>query len=190
LGEKGGIEWGQAEALAFATLLAEGHSVRLTGQDAERGTFGHRNAVLHDVNDGRTHVPLAHLRERAGAFEVCNSPLTETAVMGFDYGFSVAAPDALTLWEAQYGDFVNVAQVIIDQFIVADRAKWAQDSGLVLLLPHGYEGAARALVGAPRALPAAVRRGEHDGRLPGDAGAVLPPAAPPGEARAAPARSC
>jgi 2-oxoglutarate dehydrogenase E1 component len=140
LGDKGGIEWGQAEALAFATLLTEGHSVRLTGQDAERGTFGHRNVVLHDVNDGRTYAPLANLKERRGAFEVYNSPLTETAVMGFDYGFSVAAPDALALWEAQYGDFVNVAQVIIDQFVAADRAKWGQDSGLVLLLPHGYEG--------------------------------------------------
>jgi 2-oxoglutarate dehydrogenase E1 component len=140
LGDKGGIEWGQAEALAFASLVTEGVGVRLTGQDAERGTFGHRNAVLHDPETGKKHAPLASLRERAAAFEVYNSPLTETAVMGFDYGFSVAAPDTLTLWEAQYGDFVNVAQVIIDQFIVADRAKWSQDSGLVLLLPHGYEG--------------------------------------------------
>ncbi|GLC24021.1 2-oxoglutarate dehydrogenase E1 component [Roseisolibacter agri] len=140
LGDKGGIEWGQAEALAFASLVTEGTGVRLTGQDAERGTFGHRNAVLHDPNTGNKHTPLASLRERGAAFEVYNSPLTETAVMGFDYGFSVAAPDTLALWEAQYGDFVNVAQVIIDQFLVADRAKWSQDSGLVLLLPHGYEG--------------------------------------------------
>lgn len=137
---KGGIEWGQAEQLAFASLVIEGVSVRLTGQDAERGTFGHRNAVLHDPRDGRTYTPLANLKDRKGAFEVYNSPLTETATMGFEYGFSVAAPDALTLWEAQYGDFVNVAQTIIDQFVVADRAKWGQDSGLVLLLPHGYEG--------------------------------------------------
>jgi 2-oxoglutarate dehydrogenase E1 component len=140
LGDKGGIEWGQAEALAFASLVTEGVSVRLTGQDAERGTFGHRNAVLHDPNTGKTHTPLASLHERKAAFEVYNSPLTETAVMAFDYGYSVAAPDTLALWEAQYGDFVNVAQVIIDQFLVADRAKWSQDSGLVLLLPHGYEG--------------------------------------------------
>ena len=143
LGEKGGIEWGQAEALAFASLLVEGTSVRLTGQDAERGTFGHRNAVLHAEN-GATYVPLQHLRpapgDGGGAFEIFNSPLTETAVMGFEYGFSTAAPDALTLWEAQYGDFVNVAQTIMDQFLFADRAKWSQDSGLVLLLPHGYEG--------------------------------------------------
>ena len=140
LGEKGGIEWGQAEALAFASLVTEGISVRLTGQDAERGTFGHRNAVLHDPETGATHTPLAALPGRTGAFEVYNSPLTETAVMGFEYGYSVAAPDTLTLWEAQYGDFVNVAQTIIDQFLVADRAKWSLDSGLVLLLPHGYEG--------------------------------------------------
>jgi 2-oxoglutarate dehydrogenase E1 component len=140
LGDKGGIEWGQAEALAFASLLVEGSSVRLDGQDAERGTFGHRNAVVHDVKTGATHTPLAVLPNAKGAFEVWNSPLTETAVMGFDYGFSVAAPDTLALWEAQYGDFVNVAQVIIDQYLVADRAKWSTDSGLVLLLPHGYEG--------------------------------------------------
>jgi 2-oxoglutarate dehydrogenase E1 component len=140
LGEQGGIEWGQAEALAFATLLAEGTSVRLTGQDAERGTFGHRNAVLHDPATGNTHAPLAAVAGDRAAFEVYNSPLTETAVMAFEYGYSVAASDTLTLWEAQYGDFVNVGQVIIDQFLVADRAKWSQDSGLVLLLPHGYEG--------------------------------------------------
>jgi len=143
LGDKGGIEWGQAEALAFASMLVEGTSVRLTGQDAERGTFGHRNAVLH-AEDGATHVPLQHLSpapgKGGGAFEVYNSPLSETSVMGFEYGFSTAAPDALTLWEAQYGDFVNVAQPIMDQFLFADRAKWGQDSGLVLLLPHGYEG--------------------------------------------------
>jgi 2-oxoglutarate dehydrogenase E1 component len=140
LGDKGGIEWGQAEALAFASLVTEGVSVRLTGQDAERGTFGHRNAVVHDVQTGATYTPLQHVPGATGAFEIFNSPLTETATMGFEYGYSTAAPDALTLWEAQYGDFVNVAQPIIDQFLVADRAKWGQDSGLVLLLPHGYEG--------------------------------------------------
>ncbi len=140
LGDAGGIEWGQAEALAFASLLAEGTSVRLTGQDAERGTFGHRNAVLHDAKTGATITPLRDLPNATGTFEIVNSPLSETAVMGFDYGYSVAAPDTLALWEAQYGDFVNVAQVIIDQYLVADRAKWHVDSGLVLLLPHGYEG--------------------------------------------------
>ena len=136
----GGIDWGHAEALAFASLLTEGVSIRLTGQDAERGTFSHRQAVLHDVNTGETYTPLANLPQSAGAFEIYNSPLSETAVLGFEYGFSVAAPDELVLWEAQYGDFANVAQPIVDQFIAAGRAKWRQESGIVLLLPHGYEG--------------------------------------------------
>jgi len=135
-----GIDWGHAEALAFASLITEGTSVRLTGQDAERGTFSHRQAVLHDVSTGDTYTPLAHLPQSAGAFEVYNSPLTETAVLGFEYGFSVAAPDELVLWEAQYGDFANMAQPIMDQFIAAGFSKWKQESGLVLLLPHGYEG--------------------------------------------------
>jgi 2-oxoglutarate dehydrogenase E1 component len=138
--EPTGIDWGHAEALAFASLLTDGTSVRLSGQDAERGTFSHRHAVLHDVETGATYAPLAHLPKAAGAFEIYNSPLSETAVLGFEYGFSTAADDTLVLWEAQFGDFVNVAQPIVDQFIVADRAKWGQDSSVVLLLPHGYEG--------------------------------------------------
>ncbi|CAA9356528.1 MAG: 2-oxoglutarate dehydrogenase E1 component, partial [uncultured Gemmatimonadaceae bacterium] len=136
----GRVEFGHAESLAFATLAVEGLSVRLTGQDAERGTFAHRMAVLHDVNTGAEHAPLAQLGPDAGSIEIYNSPLSETAVMGFEYGYSVEQPRTLVLWEAQYGDFVNVGQPIIDQFIAADRAKWGQDSGLVLLLPHGYEG--------------------------------------------------
>ena len=136
----GKIDWGHAEALAFGSLLEDGVGVRLSGQDAERGTFAHRNAVLHDVETGATYVPLGQLPGAAGRFEIYNSPLSETAVMGFEYGFSTAAAKDLVLWEAQYGDFVNVAQPIIDQFISADRAKWGQRSGLVLLLPHGYEG--------------------------------------------------
>ena len=136
-----GIDWGHAEALAFASLLVEGINVRLTGQDAERGTFSHRQAVLHDVKTGATITPLAGLKQPgAGVFEIYNSPLSETAVMGFEYGFSTAAPKDLVLWEAQFGDFANVAAPIIDQFLVADRAKWGQDNSLVLLLPHGYEG--------------------------------------------------
>jgi 2-oxoglutarate dehydrogenase E1 component len=114
--------------------------VRITGQDAERGTFSHRQAVLHDTNTGELFTPLANLPQATGAFEIYNSPLSETAVLGFEYGFSVAAPDELVLWEAQYGDFANVAQPMFDQFIAAGRAKWQQESGLVLLLPHGYEG--------------------------------------------------
>ena len=136
----GAIDWGHAEALAFGSLLLDGYGVRLSGQDAERGTFAHRHAVIHDVDTGDTYTPLANLPQARGAFEIYNSPLSETAVMGFEYGFSTAAPKDLVLWEAQYGDFVNVAQPIIDQFISSDRAKWGQRSGLVLLLPHGYEG--------------------------------------------------
>jgi 2-oxoglutarate dehydrogenase E1 component len=142
MGDAGGIDWGHAEALAFASLLTDGTSIRLTGQDAERATFSHRQTVLHDAESGEIYVPLAHVAEGAnhGRFEIYNSPLSETAVLGFEYGYSTAAEDTLVLWEAQYGDFVNVAQPIIDQFIAADRAKWGQDSSVVLLLPHGYEG--------------------------------------------------
>jgi 2-oxoglutarate dehydrogenase E1 component len=136
----GAIDWGHAEALAFASLIADGTSVRLTGQDAERGTFSHRQAVVHDVNTGETFTPMANLPGATGSFEIYNSPLSEMAVLGFEYGFSIAAPDELVLWEAQYGDFANVAQPIFDQFISAGRAKWRQESGLVMLLPHGYEG--------------------------------------------------
>ncbi|HKP16407.1 MAG TPA: 2-oxoglutarate dehydrogenase E1 component [Gemmatimonadaceae bacterium] len=136
----GAIDWGHAEALAFGSVLLDGINIRISGQDAERGTFAHRHAVVHDVDTGATHTALAALPQARGIFEIYNSPLSETAVMGFEYGFSTAAPRDLVLWEAQYGDFVNVAQPIIDQFISSDRAKWGQRSGLVLLLPHGYEG--------------------------------------------------
>ncbi len=140
MGKAGGIDWGHAEALAFASLLVEGQSVRMTGQDVERGTFSHRQAVLHDAETGETYTPLEHLPEAKGKFEIYNSPLSETAVLGFEYGYSTATRQALVLWEAQFGDFVNVAQPVIDQFIVSDHAKWGQDSGVTLLLPHGYEG--------------------------------------------------
>jgi 2-oxoglutarate dehydrogenase E1 component len=142
MGDAGGIDWGHAEALAFASLLTDGLSVRISGQDVERATFSHRQAVLHDSDSGEVYVPLEHVAEGKdhGRFEIYNSPLSETAVLGFEYGYSTAAEDTLVLWEAQYGDFVNVAQPIIDQFISADRVKWGQDSAIVLLLPHGYEG--------------------------------------------------
>lgn len=140
MGAEGGIDWGHAEALAFGTLLRQGMSIRLTGQDVERGTFSHRHAVLNDFNTGKKYSPLANLPGRKGAFEIHNSALSETAILGFEYGYSTVATDTLAIWEAQFGDFVNVAQPIIDQFIASDRAKWGQDSGLVLLLPHGYEG--------------------------------------------------
>ncbi len=136
----GGIDWGQAEALAFASLLGEGIPIRLTGQDTERGTFSHRHLVLHDVNTGRKYTPMQNLDEAHASFEIYNSPLSELAALGFEHGYSVAAPEALVLWEAQFGDFVNGAQVIVDQFVVAGLSKWGETSRLTLLLPHGYEG--------------------------------------------------
>ena len=140
LSEGGEIDWGHAEALAIASLLTDGVHVRLTGQDVERGTFSHRQAVLHDVTNGNTFAPLQHITGAAGTFEIYNSPLSEVAVLGFEYGFSVAAQDTVVIWEAQFGDFANVAQPVIDQFIASDHAKWGQDSAIVLNLPHGYEG--------------------------------------------------
>ncbi len=138
--EEGGIDWGQAEALAFGSLLVEGIPIRLTGQDTERGTFSHRHAVLHDVNTGEPFTPLQNLEEQTASCEIYNSPLSEYACLGFEYGYSVAAPEALVLWEAQFGDFVNGAQIVIDQFIVAGLSKWRETTRLTLLLPHGYEG--------------------------------------------------
>src|SRR6266849_6342248 len=137
---QGGIDWGQAEALAFASLLVDGIPIRITGQDTERGTFSHRHAVLHDVNTGATFTPMQHLDEATASFEIHNSPLSEYACVGFEYGYSVAAPETLVLWEAQFGDFMNGAQIIVDQFIVAGLAKWRETTRLTLLLPHGYEG--------------------------------------------------
>jgi len=134
------IDWAHAEALSMGSLLVEGVPIRFTGEDTERGTFSQRHLVLHDSEDGRTFVPLEHVGEGQGAFEIANSPLSEIATLGFEYGFSTVAHDALVVWEAQFGDFVNVGQPIIDQFIVAGRSKWGQESRLVLLLPHGYEG--------------------------------------------------
>jgi 2-oxoglutarate dehydrogenase E1 component len=135
------LDWAAAEALAFATLAADGARVRLTGQDSERGTFSHRHAVLHDVRDGRRFMPLAAATAGQAQVEIWNSALSETAVLGFEYGYSLDAPDAFVAWEAQFGDFVNVAQPILDQFLASAEAKWRRLSGLVLLLPHGYEGA-------------------------------------------------
>jgi 2-oxoglutarate dehydrogenase complex dehydrogenase (E1) component-like enzyme len=140
LGEEGGIDWGQAEALSFASLLVDGTPIRLTGQDTERGTFSHRHLVLHDYETGETYTPIEHLPQATAPFQVYNSPLSEMAALGFEYGYSVACPRALVLWEAQFGDFINSAQVIVDQFIVSGLSKWQQSSRLVLLLPHGYEG--------------------------------------------------
>src|SRR6188768_2440046 len=134
------LNWGMAELLAFASLVTEGTRVRLTGQDCGRGTFSHRHAVLHDVQDGHTYMPLCHISPEQGPIEIYNSALSEAAVLGYEYGYSLDWPDALVLWEAQFGDFANAAQVIIDQFIVSAEDKWKRLSGLVMLLPHGYEG--------------------------------------------------
>ncbi|MGH7503725.1 MAG: 2-oxoglutarate dehydrogenase E1 component [Longimicrobiales bacterium] len=136
----GPIDWAHAEVLAFASLLQQGVPLRLSGQDTERGTFSQRHLVLHGVETDAEYIPLAHLDGADVTFEIHNSPLSELAAMGFEYGYSVVAPRALVLWEAQFGDFANGGQVIIDQFVAAGREKWGQRSRLVLLLPHGYEG--------------------------------------------------
>jgi 2-oxoglutarate dehydrogenase E1 component len=138
--DSGGIDFGHAEALAFASLLTEGVHTRLTGQDTERGTFSHRHLVLHDENTGLAYCPMQNLADATAPFELHNSPLSEVACLGFEYGYSAATPSALVLWEAQFGDFANAGQVIIDSFIVSGEAKWGQTSRLTLLLPHGYEG--------------------------------------------------
>jgi 2-oxoglutarate dehydrogenase E1 component len=140
LGEEGGIDWAQAEGLALGSLLVAGTPIRLTGQDTERGTFSHRHLVLHDYENGSVYTPLAHLPAASAPVFVYNSPLSEMAAVGFEYGYSVTCPAALVLWEAQFGDFVNAAQVLVDQFIVSGLSKWHQTTRLTLLLPHGYEG--------------------------------------------------
>jgi 2-oxoglutarate decarboxylase len=140
LGPDGGIDWAHAESLAYASLLTEGTPIRLTGQDVERGTFSQRHLVLHDAKTGQTVCPIQSLPDALAPFELHNSPLSEIAVLGFEYGYSAEAPETLVLWEAQFGDFANGTQVIIDQFIASGLAKWGQTSRLTLLLPHGYEG--------------------------------------------------
>ena len=134
------FDWGVGEHLAFATLLEEGTPIRFSGQDSRRGTFSHRHAVLADAHDGKRYTPLAHLRPGQGPFDIFDSPLSEQGVMGFDYGWSLDMPEALCLWEGQFGDFANGAQVVIDQFISSAEDKWNRLSGITLLLPHGFEG--------------------------------------------------
>jgi 2-oxoglutarate dehydrogenase E1 component len=134
------IDWATAEDLALATILADGVSIRFTGEDTERGTFSHRHAVFHDVETGSRYIPLQAIPQVKAAFEIHNSPLTESATIGFEYGYNIQAPERLVIWEAQYGDFINAAQAMVDEFIVSGRAKWEQTPSLVLLLPHGYEG--------------------------------------------------
>lgn len=134
------LDWAAGEALAYASLATDGYRVRLTGQDSERGTFSHRHAVLHDTKNGQIYVPLQNLSADQAPVEIYNSPLSEAGVLGFEYGYSLDSPDSLVLWEAQFGDFINAAQVIIDQFLVSAEDKWNRLSGLTLLLPHGFEG--------------------------------------------------
>jgi 2-oxoglutarate dehydrogenase E1 component len=134
------IDWSTGEALAFCSLMLDGHPVRLSGQDSERGTFSQRHSVLHDQETDRRYTPFNHLGDGAARYEVINSMLSEEAVLGFEYGYSLSEPNALTLWEAQFGDFANGAQVLFDQFISSGERKWLRMSGLVCLLPHGYEG--------------------------------------------------
>jgi 2-oxoglutarate dehydrogenase E1 component len=134
------IDWSAAEDLAFASILEDGVAVRLTGEDVERGTFSHRHAVLVDAKDGRRFVPLQQLPQAAAAFEIHNSPLSENAAVGFEYGYNIQSPGRLVVWEAQYGDFIDGAQVMLDEFVLSARAKWGQEPSLVLLLPHGHEG--------------------------------------------------
>jgi 2-oxoglutarate dehydrogenase E1 component len=134
------LDWSAAEAVALASLADEGYRVRMSGQDTERGTFSQRHAVLHDYETGRKFQPLSHVSPNQAPVEIINSPLSEVAVLGFEYGYSLDCPEGLIAWEAQFGDFVNAAQVVIDQFIASAEAKWRRLSGVVLLLPHGFEG--------------------------------------------------
>ena len=134
------IDWSAAEELAFASILEDGTPIRLTGEDVERGTFSQRHAVLHDAESGDTLVPLQSLAQAKASFEIHNSPLSENAAVGFEFGYSVQSPETLVVWEAQYGDFINGAQVVIDEFLVSGRSKWGQEPSLVLLLPHAHEG--------------------------------------------------
>ena len=181
LAGRGEVDWATAEALALGTLLLEGVPVRLSGQDTARGTFSQRHAVLFDVRTGKEHVPLNSIAPAGTRFEVHDSLLSEAAVMGFEFGYAVAEHRALVMWEAQFGDFWNGAQVIVDQFLVASETKWAPAPGpRAAPAPRARRTGAGAFERAHRAVPHPVRRGQHAGLLSLHARVVLPPAAPPG----------
>ena len=176
------LDWSAAEALAYASLSLDGYRVRLSGQDSIRGTFSHRHSAFYDTEDGHSYFPLKNLSAEQMPIEIYNSPLSEAGVLGFEYGYSLGYPDALVLWEAQFGDFANVAQVIIDQFIVSAEEKWRHLSGIVLLLPHGFEGQGpeHSSARVERFLRLGSRR-ERAGRRAQHAGPVLPRAAAAGD---------
>ena len=179
-----GIDWTTGEALAFGSLLLEGHRVRFSGEDSQRGTFSQRHAVLVDQVNQNEYVPLNNIAREQARIEIYNSLLSEAGVLGFEYGYTLADPRTLVLWEAQFGDFANGAQVVIDQFLASGESKWLRMSGLTLLLPHGYEGQGPEHSSrADRALPPALRRTQHVRGQPDHAGQLLPRAAPAGEAQ-------
>jgi 2-oxoglutarate dehydrogenase E1 component len=176
------IDWSTAEELAFASILADGVSIRLTGEDVERGTFSHRHAVFHDVKTGGLHVPLQSLPQARAGFEIHNSPLSENAALGFEYGYNVQEPSRLVIWEAQYGDFINGAQVIIDEFIVSARIKWGSSPRSCCCCRTRTKARARITRAHGRALPPARRRHQHADRQLHHRRAVLPSSAPAGGA--------
>ena len=164
--EGGPLDWAMAESLAWGSLLAENHTVRLSGQDCQRGTFSQRHAVLHDFNDGSLYTPLEKLNHGTTAFRIYNSSLSEASVLGFEYGYALDSPDALVMWEAQFGDFANGAQVIVDQFIAAAEAKWRQKNRMVLMLPTAMKGGLGTLQRPHGTLSPALRGRQHAGHQP------------------------